>query len=70
MLKRLREKKGITISFVARKLKIDRATVRKLEEGTVNLKVDWIPILSYIYGVSNQYIFEEYLKEKGVINND
>ncbi|MBO3389637.1 helix-turn-helix domain-containing protein [Clostridium perfringens] len=70
MLKRLREKKGITISFVARKLKIDRATVRKLEEGTVNLKVDWIPILSSIYGVSNQYIFEEYLKEKGVINND
>lgn len=70
MLKKLRLKKGISLSFVANKLGIDRATLRKIENQKGSLKVEWIPILSKLYGVSNNFLFKEYLKERKAIIND
>lgn len=64
MLKELRESKGIPISFVAKKLNIDKGTVRKLENGKTELRVDWVPVLSYLYGVGEEELIKRYLEEK------
>ncbi|NGT67491.1 helix-turn-helix transcriptional regulator [Clostridium perfringens] len=70
MLKELRLDKGIPLSFVACKLGVDRATLRNVENGKGSLRVEWIPILSELYGVSNNFIFKGYLKEREVLIND
>lgn len=70
MLKELRKNKGISMSFVAKKLGINRDTLRKLETGETMLRADWIPILSEIYGIKNEYILKGYLKEKEVNKSD
>ena len=49
MLKNLRLEKGISLSFVANKLGIDRATLRKIVNRKGSLKAEWIPILSKLY---------------------
>ena len=64
MLKELRISKGIPFSFVAEKLNIDRGTVRKLENGETELKVDWVPTLSYLYGIEKEELIKRYLEEK------
>lgn len=70
MLKELRLNKGISLSFVASKLRVDRATLRNVENGRGSLRADWIPILSSLYGVSNNFILKEYLKDKENLVND
>lgn len=70
MLKDLRLEKGISLSFVANKLGIDRSTLRKIENQKKGLKVEWIPILSKLYGVSDNFLFKQYLKEREEIIYD
>ena len=70
MLKKLRLEKGISLSFVANKLGIDRATLRKIENQKGSLRVEWVPILSNLYGVSRNFLFNEYLKERRKLTND
>ena len=64
MLKELRKSKGIPITFVAKKLNIDKGTMRKLENGKTELRVDWVPVLSYLYGVEEEELIKRYLEEK------
>ncbi|MDU7069188.1 MAG: helix-turn-helix transcriptional regulator [Clostridium perfringens] len=70
MLKKLRIEKGISLSFVASKLGVDRATIRSVENKKGSLRVEWVPILSKLYGVSNSFIIKEYLKERDGLTND
>ena len=64
MLKELRISKGISASFVAKKLGISRDTVRNMETGRTSPKLDWIPTLSFLYGISIEELINGYLKEK------
>lgn len=70
MLRKIRKERGISLSFVANKLGIDRSTLRNIENGESSLKVEWIPILSALYGVSDEFIFMGYLKERRGDLND
>lgn len=70
MLKELRESKGIPASFVAEKLGISRETLRSMEAGEVSPRLDWIPILSFLYGVTVEEIVKKYFKEKEEQRND
>ncbi len=70
MLRKIRKERGISLSFVANKLGIDRATLRNIENGESSLKVEWVPILSELYGVSDEFIFRGYLKERRGDLND
>lgn len=68
MLMALRESKGISISFVAETLGISRDTVKRLENGITEMRVDWLPKLSYLYGVTKEELMEGYLNERGIAN--
>lgn len=70
MLKKLRLNKGISLSFVASKLGVDRATLRNVENGKGSLRVEWLPVLSGLYGVSSTFIVKEYLKDRESLVND
>lgn len=65
-LKNIRESKGINKSFIAKKLGIDRNTVTSLEEGQTSMKVEWLPELSFIYGMEPEKLIEQYLKSRGL----
>ncbi|NFN09376.1 helix-turn-helix transcriptional regulator [Clostridium botulinum] len=52
MLKKLRISKGITSTFVAKKLKISRDRLRRIEKNEAMLPTEFIPILSELYGVT------------------
>jgi len=62
-LEELRTSKGITATFVAKKLKISRDRLRRIENGEVYLPTEFIPILSTLYGVTNNKIIERRIKE-------
>ncbi len=64
MLRTLRESKGISISFVAETLGINRDTVKRLESGITEMRVDWLPKLSYLYGITK----EELMKVEGGVS--
>lgn len=64
MLERLRVDKGITCTFVAKQLKIDRGTLRRIEKGESLLPAEFIPFLSNLYGVSYKYIIEGRIKNE------
>lgn len=64
MLKKLRKSKRRTAVEVAKKLGITRDTLRALENGGTSLRVDWLPTLSKLYGVSQMEIVKSYLKER------
>lgn len=51
-LKEIREKKGIKKNFIAKKLKISRDRLDRIEDGKADLPARLIPVLSEIYGVS------------------
>lgn len=70
MFKDLRKNKGITAVHVYTKLGIDKGTFNKFEDGKTELKVDWIPILSELYGISKEQIMSLYLKEKEGVKHD
>ena len=68
MLRTLRESKGISISFVAEALGINRDTVKRLESGITEMRVDWLPKLSYLYGITKEELMKEYLNERRIAN--
>ncbi len=68
MLRTLRESKGISISFVAETLGINRDTVKRLESGITEMRVDWLPKLSYLYGITKEELMKEYLNERRIAN--
>lgn len=68
MLRTLRESKGISISFVAETLGINRDTVKRLENGITEMRVDWLPKLSYLYGITKEELMKEYLNERRIAN--
>ncbi|NFO40346.1 helix-turn-helix transcriptional regulator [Clostridium botulinum] len=51
-MKELRERKGITSTFVAKKLHISRDRLKRIEELEVTLPVEFLPDLCEMYGVS------------------
>lgn len=64
MLKELREKNGLSKTFVAKKLDIHRDTVRSFEEGETELRVSWLVTLSELYHISEEKLLKEYLSER------
>lgn len=69
-LDKLRLEKGISAASVYRKLQIDKATFSKLERKKTSLKVEWVPILAKLYGVTEKFIIDDYLDRKEEHNND
>lgn len=63
MLKTLRTRKGITLSFVAEKLNISRDRLRRIENGKSSLPVEFVPVLSNLYGVDTKEILERRVEE-------
>lgn len=63
MLKTLRTRKGITLSFVAEKLNISRDRLRRIETGKSSLPAEFVPILSDLYGVDAKEILERRVEE-------
>ena len=57
-MKELREQKGITSTFVAKKLQISRDRLKRIEELEVTLPVEFLPDLCNIYGVSYDELIE------------
>lgn len=64
MLERLRTSKGITCTFVAKQLKIDRGTLRRIEKGEAVLPAEFIPFLSSLYGATYKEIIEGRLNDE------
>lgn len=64
MLEELRTSKGITCTFVAKHLKIDRGTLRRIEKGEAALPAEFIPFLSSLYGVTYKEIIEGRVKDE------
>jgi transcriptional regulator with XRE-family HTH domain len=64
MLERLRTSKGITCTFVAKQLKIDRSTLRRIEKGETALPAEFIPFLSSLYGVTYKEIIEGRVRDE------
>lgn len=64
MLKELREKQKISLSFVARRLGIDRATMAKIEEGKGYIKLEWVKELAFLYRVPEEELIEKYMEDR------
>ena len=62
-MKELRTSKGISVSFVAKKLGISRNRLYKIENGETTLPAEFIPVLSYLYGVTPDEIIERRVEE-------
>ena len=60
-LKNIRENKGITARKVYNALGIDSATFKSFEEGKSSMRVEWLPILEYLYGVKQSEIIKLYM---------
>ncbi|ADL49954.1 helix-turn-helix domain-containing protein [Clostridium cellulovorans] len=63
MLKELRINKGITCTFVAKKLKISRDRLRRIEEGEVMLPAEFVPVLAELYGVTYEELINRRAQE-------
>ena len=62
-MKELRRSKGITATFVAKKLGISRDRLSRIENGDSSLPAEFIPVLSYLYGVTPDEIIERRVEE-------
>ncbi|MDU5111668.1 MAG: helix-turn-helix transcriptional regulator [Clostridium sp.] len=62
-MEELRTSKGITAIFVAKKLRISRDRLKRIENGDVSLPVEFVPILANLYGVTFDEIIERRIKE-------
>ena len=65
-LKKIRENKGITACKVYNALGIDSATFKSFEDGKASMRVEWLPTLSYLYGLKQAEIIKIYTKGRGL----
>lgn len=71
-LRELREAKGFVQREIAAKLEIDTAYVSKMEKGDKQISRSWLPVLSNIYGVSENELLTLWLADRieKVIDNE
>lgn len=63
-MKDIRINKGIPASFVYNKLGIAKDTFEKMESGQTSLRVEWLPVLSEVYGLSIKDLINMYFEQK------
>lgn len=71
-LRELREAKGFVQREIAAKLEIDTAYVSKMEKGDKQISRSWLPVLSNMYGVSENELLTLWLADRieKVIDNE
>lgn len=62
-LKQLRKSKYISLTGVAKELKLNRERLYRIEEGTSYLPAIFIPVLANLYGVSNDEIIQAHMED-------
>ena len=56
----IRKNKHISARKVYTKLNIDKSTFKNMEECKSSMKVEWLPILASMYGITKEELLEEY----------
>lgn len=65
----IRKNKHISARKVYTKLNIDKSTFKNMEECKSSMKVEWLPIIASMYGVTKEELLEEYLNERWLKND-
>lgn len=51
------------------KLSIDKSTFKNMEECKASMRVEWLPIIANMYGITKEELLEEYLNERWLKND-
>ena len=65
----IRKSKNISARKVYMKLSIDKSTFKNMEECKASMRVEWLPIIANMYGITKEELLEEYLNERWLKND-
>jgi transcriptional regulator with XRE-family HTH domain len=68
-IKNIRKSKHISARKVYMKLNIDKSTFKNMEECKSSMRVEWLPIMANMYGITKEELLEEYLNERWLKND-
>ena len=68
-IKDIRKSKHISARKVYMKLGIDKSTFKNMEECKASMRVEWLPIIANMYGITKEELLEEYLNERWLKND-